>query len=892
MSSNKFFQAASGNAAAGGGSSVTDAQYVEELFSTHLFLGNGTTLDINNGIALSGNSSLGSVYFDGSGDSVSIPSHSNFGYSTSDFTVEFWVKKSSNPSGDAGLVEQRPANTNGDYLLIGLNSSGQVFVYVNSAMKISPSADTALDADVWYHIAYVRDYTRLGALFINGKRVGSWADTTTYAQSGFTLGTHAFGAADFHGYMSNLRVTTDTLLYTSNFNSRNGELTNSGTKTKLLCLQGSTPFTDNSGNSHTVTANGNASASSESPFSEIIGRGGLVWARDRDNASNNEMMDTERGTSVAIFSDLNNGNFTKTNGVVSFNTDGFTIGSNAGWNANSSMSTWTFAKHKRFFDIQTYAGNGVAGRTISHDLQSVPGCVIVKRLDTTSDWPVYHRGANAGTTPENYRSLTNGSNGFSSTNNWNDTAPTSTTVTLGSSTDVNGSGANYVMYLFAHNDSDGGFGVNSDQDIIKCGHYIGNGSSSGPVVDLGFEPQWVMIKSEENGSTGHWNTFDNMRGVPANDVDRYLAWNSSAAEGAIYDSLDFTGSGFKINAEHAYINTNTQPYVYIAIRRGPMAVPTSNERLFQIQVPDFNRNSDLIGPYWSLRAPVDLALHRQNANNTETDGITFIDRKRYGNLNILNTLTATSNASEATVNSNSNPNFFSTRLFLDNNLGLQSTAGYGSTTPDLAYLFSRAPNHFDIQTYDGTGSNYNHPHQLGVVPEMMWVKNRTGTDDWQVYHKDLGNGAKIILNSNDTANTSSSLWNYTTPTSTTFRVANNSKVNGAGNAYVNYLFATLDGLTKVGSFSHTSGSTTNVDCGFSNGAKFIVWKSTDYANSWGIFDSEFLGINALGTNDPYLVLNNTDGYNNNYDVLGPYSPGFTVGNIMGTGTYIFWAVAA
>ena len=71
-------------------------------------------------------------------------------------------------------------------------------------------------------------------------------------------------------------------------------------------------------------------------------------------------------------------------------------------------------------------------------------------------------------------------------------APTSTEFTVGANVDVNAQAENYVAYLFAHNDGDGEFGPDGDADIIKCGSYTGNGSSTGPEIDLGFEPQWLL----------------------------------------------------------------------------------------------------------------------------------------------------------------------------------------------------------------------------------------------------------------------------------------------------------------------------------------------------------------------------------------------------------------
>ena len=147
-------------------------------------------------------------------------------------------------------------------------------------------------------------------------------------------GSLAQGQYNLDGYVSNARVVKGTAVYTGNFTVPTGELSNI-TNTVLLTAQGSTPLVDNSSSSHTVTTNEGAKASAFGPFdADEAGEGGLVWVKERTalSSGNHELMDTERGTNVVIFSDLTNANFSKTNGLTSFNSNGFTIGDNGGWN--------------------------------------------------------------------------------------------------------------------------------------------------------------------------------------------------------------------------------------------------------------------------------------------------------------------------------------------------------------------------------------------------------------------------------------------------------------------------------------------------------------------------------------------------------------------------------
>ena len=131
------------------------------------------------------------------------------------------------------------------------------------------------------------------------------------------------------------------------------------------------------------------------------------------------------------------------------------------------------------------------------------------------------------------------------------------------------------------------------------------------------------------------------------------------------------------------------------------------------------------------------------------------------------------------------------------------------------------------------------------------------------------------------------------PTSTVFNLSAGTQVNGSGIAYISYLFATLDGISKVGTYSGT-GSNINVDCGFTAGARFILIKRTDSAGDWYVWDT-VRGI--VSGNDPYLLLNSNAAQVTNTDYIDPLNAGFTVTssapaalNTSG-GTYLFFAIA-
>jgi hypothetical protein len=208
-------------------------------------------------------------------------------------------------------------------------------------------------------------------------------------------------------------------------------------------------------------------------------------------------------------------------------------------------------------------------------------------------------------------------------------------------------------------------------------------------------------------------------------------------------------------------------------------------------------------------------------------------------------------------------------------------------------MWKRAPSFFDAVAYTGTGSARTISHNLGVAPEMMWVKKRDQAENWLVYHSATGNTKSLRLNSTIAAYTDTN-WNDTTPTDSVFSLGSSSVVNYSGHKFIAYLFASLDGVSKVGSYTG-NGTSQNIDCGFSSGARFVLIKRTDSTGDWEVYDTQ-RGINA--GNDSHLQLNTTTAQFLSAGTIDPYSAGFTV-NVDGSdsrsnasgASYIFYAIA-
>jgi hypothetical protein len=607
---------------------------------------------------------------------------------------------------------------------------------------------------------------------------------------------------------------------------------------------------------------------------DLDGEGGLVWVKRREAAYNHLLFDTDRGTGKFLRSDATSAETTISSSLSSFNSNGFTTGSFDGMNRNTSpYASWTFRKAPKFFDVVTWTGDGSNNRQISHNLDATVGCMIVKRTDTTKNWRVYHRSANA--TPENgYLTLNSTAawfdeqaNGYNQNQSkWWYTAPTSTDFTVSSDVDVNASGGTYVAYLFAHNDGDGEFGPSGDQDIIKCGSYTGNGSNDGPVIDLGFEPQWLLVKRSSTGA--NWLVIDNMRGFVAGDNnDALLFPNLSNAEASTNYYIQPTPTGFQPVNSTSAVNANGSTYIYIAIRRGPLAPPESGTEVF---AADDETYTTL--PQFYSGWPVDFALRRLGKNTTNYTRV--IDRLR-GNQFLRSDST---NAESA--------------LTIDWDVMDGFSVGTSSSADDFSWMWKRAPNFFEVVAYEGNStSGRTVSHNLGVAPEMMWVKGRSNGASWYVYTEATGNDQSMLLNDNSSAGGGNS-WNYTTPSDSSFTLRNTVGVNRTGDTYIAYLFATLPGVSKVGSYTG-NGSSQTIDCGFTSGARFILIKRTDGTGDWYIWDS-VRGI--VSGNDPHISLNNASAEVSD-DSIDPDSSGFIVNQDAATSInvssaeYIFYAIA-
>ena len=860
----KLLQAAAGTAAAGG---AAGALNVEDVFSTYLYEGNGDFQAIGNGINLGQSNDGGSVLLDaGQNNYIRPSSNSGFALGTGAFTIEaFYFHR-----GSVSDLGPQFFDWDGTSSQLWLGFYGTE-LYFRTASNSDLAPTVSQQVETWTHVAAVRDSSGNVSIYHNGTRVasGTGFNATNVTGTQPYIGSNAAGGATSYtdGFLSNVRISNTARYSGASITVPTSGFT-SDSNTVLLTAQGDSPLTDSSSNALSITTNGDVTASTFGPFdaAEAV-EGGMVWTKQRSGGEWHTLGDTERGTTQYIFTNATNANTTKSDGITSFNSDGYSISS---WVAHNQSGedyvSWTFRKAPKFFDVVTVTAPSSGTLQVSHDLGTTVGCIILKSTSDTDNWVVYHRGMGA-----NYYATMNQTNPWVNVTGVFD-GVTDTYFTLDTGKNCT-AGRTYVAYLFAHNDGDADFGPTGDQDVISCGSFTSD--SNGDIsVELGWEPQFVLYRRTDQG--GVWIMTDTMRGMSVdggNNIN-YLAANSSTSEQnnatGVYPTPTGIGGNFNASANI--------PAIYIAIRRGPMAVPTDATDVFDATAyTSDGTNGRVIS---SSPSVVDLVL---SLNRDSSNQSVFYDRIRGSKIE----LSGTSQTSEQTA-TNEGVTLDTNAGTVINSAGYYDWPNYGSEN-QVIYSWQRRPNFFDIVAFELSGNtNRELKHNLSAIPEMIWWKHRDSSSNWAVYHKDLGQSKYLHLQTTDAELTYSNLWGTSSFSSTAFYL-NEPPFGSSGGNCIAYLFASLDGVSKVGSFSHTNGTSQNIDCGFSSGARFVMLKRYDSTGSWVVFDTE-RGI--VAGNDPYLALNTTSAEVTSNDVIDPYSSGFTIASgFLATGDFIFYAIA-
>ena len=362
-----------------------------------------------------------------------------------------------------------------------------------------------------------------------------------------------------------------------------------------------------------------------------------------------------------------------------------------------------------------------------------------------------------------------------------------------------------------------------------------------------------------------------MRGIVSgsssnNGIDYHIQPNWDSAEATTDQSIDLTPTGFTLQTSDGNYNGGGASYVYMCLRRSDGYVgkpPELGTDVFAIEDAGLYPTV----PCFHSGFPVDFGIRRRK-DMAET---WITSARLMGESKSLKT--------DGTPGESNDTNGV-----FDSNTGYYS----GLNQYTNAWMWKRHAG-FDVVTYKGlSGANGQKiPHSLGKPAEMIWIKRRDGSEEWAVGADGMTDWNKYMkLNATDAEANAYGTFSSTAPTATHFSLSQSSRANYTGYEYIAMLFASVDGISKVGSYTGTDGSTITITTGFP--PRFIVVKKTDGAGSWHVFDT----VRGMGSgNDPVLMLNNNNAQVA-VDYINPTSTGWqTVGGNLAQGNFIYYAHA-
>ena len=602
----------------------------------------------------------------------------------------------------------------------------------------------------------------------------------------------------------------------------------------------------------------------------LLGEGGVVFIKGTNVGSDWVVGGSVIGDTYNMCTNNNDARITDNARFMSLQSNGFQIGGdNQVNNSNYDYMSFSFRKQKQFLDIVEFTGNGSSNHQISHNLGSIPGMIIVKSYSVGSrDWNVYHRSTASGS-PEQYgMRLDSTAHRHSSSSYWNNTAPTATHFTVGDLRDINENGTQFVAYLFAHNEAE--FGENSDQPLIACGGYTGNPDNLN--VEIGFEPSFFVVKRVDGGNEP-WVISNTTHAYGKDDTNtdptdaKTANWNANSSMSTTNARISQYPSGIRIrNESQGFCNASGAEYIYLAVRTSVGLVakpPAAGTDVFHTSTCN-NSGGDCPPGSWTPGFEVDFILHKQRS--------------------------ATDNWEAATRKSGTYrwfPNITSGLPSTTNGFQWDSSTGFGEGLSGSNSIWGwKRSRGFDVQFNRSEGAG-TYPHNLGQVPEMIWVGSLQRNDWHGVGHHKLRTADPwnyiAYMNNDSAGNSGSGYWNNTAPTTTHFTVGSNEAQSWYGVMFM--LWCSVPGICKIDDYNGDGGTSNAVDCGFQ--PRYVMIKRVDSSGDWKIWDW------SRGTNVLRLNLNNAQVNDN---LVSFTSTGFTLISPDGTvnasgGRYIYHAQA-
>ena len=485
----------------------------------------------------------------------------DFNLANNSFSFSFWFANSATGSTNSYVIStDDPAvypTSQNKVLVIGRkDSSGKLSFgfYMNDL----ESATSVTTDGTWQHwVCTYNASTNSRKIYLNGSLDAS--DTASADFQGTGNVEFGFGIYQAYGKLDQVRI----------FNK------------EISASEVTTLYNENSlvasyrfeGNANDDTRNYDGTASNVTYEYGLNFTPDFVWIKDRSATRDHNITDSTRGVTHPIYIE-SNAQLTNSTFLQSFDTGGFTLGNQAAanedgddfvaWclkanggttssNTDGSVTSTVQANQDAGFSIIKYTGNGTAGATIGHGLNSTPEMIIVKNLAAGENWAVYH----SATGVSNVLFLNESNAVTSVTNKWAGT--NSTVFGVNSAGDINQSGVQLIAYAF-----------HSVEGFSSFGSYTGNGSDNGPIVETGFEPAFVIIKkaTDDGLGGGPWQIHDNKRDL-TNPRKKYLLANSTNVEAADLNGIDFLSNGFQIKDDYKHYNSNGTTFIYMAFAADP-----------------------------------------------------------------------------------------------------------------------------------------------------------------------------------------------------------------------------------------------------------------------------------------------------------------------------------
>ena len=288
----------------------------------------------------------------------------------------------------------------------------------------------------------------------------------------------------------------------------------------------------------------------------------LNWTKQRTGTQDHVLVDAVRGVQKTLFSNATDSEYTLSDGITAWTSDGFTHGTNnrycessntfASWNwkANGAGSANTDGTINSTVSANTIAGFSIvkwtatgSASTIGHGLGVAPKMIIGKRLDSAGSWLTYHASLDA----TDFIKLHDTAATEDNDTVWNDTEPTSSVFSVGTGFPA----GTFIAYCFA-----------DVAGFSKMGSFEGNLNADGPFVYTGFKPTFLLLKNADNSASGdEWFMEDATRST-YNPTGKKLSANISNAEttGSWVD-IDFLSNGFEIRTSDQGLNEHTMIYM-------------------------------------------------------------------------------------------------------------------------------------------------------------------------------------------------------------------------------------------------------------------------------------------------------------------------------------------